>query len=73
MAFFNDLPGHLRKIYDEGLDEVLIFAIIFILVQFSGNDSDCGSIPGILPFIIIAVFLLLFSIAYRKTDEPAGF
>lgn len=72
MAFFNDLPGHLRKIYDEGLDEVLIFAIIFILVQFSGNDSDC-SIPGILPLIIIAAFLLLFSIAYRKTDEPAGF
>ena len=71
MAFFDDLPGHLRKMYDEGLDEVLIFAIIFILVLFSGNDSDSDGIPGTLPLIIIAVFLFLFSFVQRKTDEPS--
>jgi hypothetical protein len=71
MAFFDDLPEHLRKMYDEGLDEVLIFAIVFILVLFSGNDSDLGGVPGTLPLIIVAVFLLLFSFVNRKTDEPA--
>jgi hypothetical protein len=71
MAFFNDLPGHLRKMYDEGLDEVLIFAIVFIIVLFSGNDSDLGGMPGFLPLIIIAGFLLLFSVVCRTTDEQA--
>lgn len=66
MAFFDDLPGNLRKMYDEGLDEVLIFAIIFILVMFSGNDSDLGGIHGTLPLIIIAAFLLLFLFVCRE-------
>jgi hypothetical protein len=74
MAFFDDLPGHLRKIYDEGLDEVLIFAIVFIFVLFSGNDSDSSGMPGLLPLIIIAGFLLLFSVVCRTTtDEQAVF
>ncbi|MGI6668457.1 MAG: hypothetical protein ACOX4M_03220 [Acetivibrionales bacterium] len=72
MAFLDDLPVHLRKMYDEGLDEVLIFAIIFILALFFGNDSDLGGVPCTLPLVIIAVFLLLFLFVYRRTDEPAG-
>lgn len=72
MAFFDDLPVHLRKMYDEGLDEVLIFAIVFILVLFSGNDSDPGGIAGTVPLIIITTFLLLFLFINRNADEPAG-
>ena len=61
MAFLDDLPVHLRKMYDEGLDEVLIFAIIFILALFFGNARIDG-IPGTLPLIIIAVFFLFYSL-----------
>ncbi|NMA34993.1 MAG: hypothetical protein GX940_10690 [Clostridiaceae bacterium] len=71
MAVFNNLSGKLRMIFDEGLDEVLIFAIIFILVLLSEKGSGCGDNMGFVPLIIIAVFLLLFTNTCRA-DETAA-
>lgn len=69
MALFDNLPDKLRNIFDEGLDEVLIFSIIFIIILVSGNDSDCGDNLGILPILIIAAFLLLFAGIYRAEED----
>ncbi|HOQ07717.1 MAG TPA: hypothetical protein PK127_08215 [Clostridiales bacterium] len=71
MAVFDNLSGKLRTMFYEGLDEVLIFAIIFIFVILSGNGSDCESKMGFVPLIIIAVFLLLFA-GVCRTDETAA-
>lgn len=70
MAAYNNLSGKLRTVFDEGLDEVLIFAIIFIVVLLSGNESGCSSNMGFVPLIIIAVFLLIFTSVCRN-DETA--
>jgi len=71
MAVLDNLSGKLRTIFDEGLDEVLIFAIIFIFVLLSGSGSDCDSNMGFVPLIIIAVFLLLFA-GVCRTEETAA-
>lgn len=70
MAFLDNLPYTLRSMFDEGLDEILIFAFIFILVLLSKNDSGHEDNAGILPFIIIAAFLLLFAGICRTAESP---
>ncbi len=70
MALFDNLPGTLRNLFDEGLDEVLVFAIIFILILFSGNESDFGDNLGIVPVLIIAAFLLVFFGICRVEEQP---
>lgn len=70
MALFDNLPGTLRKMYDEGLDEVLIFAIIFIIILLSGGESDTGENLGIVPILIIGAFLLIFTGVCRVEEEP---
>lgn len=59
MALFDNLPAKLRSMYDEGLDEVLIFAIIFIIILISENDAEDKL--NIIPIVIIAAFLLVFA------------
>ena len=71
MAIFSDMPGKLRNMFDEGLDEVLIFAIIFILILLSGNETNSGDTMGILPILIIGAFLLLFLGTCRAEDGMA--
>lgn len=68
MAIFEHLPDTLRKMFDEGLDEVLIFAVIFIIIIISGIDSDSADSLGILPLVVIAIFLFLFVGLYRSED-----
>ncbi len=68
MTFFDDLPIKARSMFDEGLDEVLIFAIIFIFILLSGNETSSGDNMGLLPLLIIGAFLLLF-LAICRTDE----
>lgn len=69
MALFDNLPGTLRNMFDEGLDEVLIFAIIFVIILLSGNESDFGDHLGIVPVIIIGAFLLVFSGVCRVEEQ----
>jgi hypothetical protein len=69
MALFNNLPGTLRKMFDEGLDEVLIFAIIFIIIILSGSESDIGENLGIVPILIIGIFLLIFAGVCRVDSD----
>lgn len=68
MAIFEHLPDTLRRMFDEGLDEVLIFAVIFIIIIISGIDSDSADSLGILPLVVIAIFLFLFVGLYRSED-----
>jgi hypothetical protein len=68
MAIFSNMPNKLRSMFDEGLDEVLIFAIIFILILLSGDESGNCDNMGILPLIIIGAFLLLF-LGTCRTEE----
>lgn len=64
----------MRRMFDDGLDEILIFAFIFIFILLSGHentgfeDNTVGS--GILPLIIIGVFLLLFTSFGRTETDP---
>lgn len=69
MAIFSNMPSKLRSMFDEGLDEVLIFAIIFILILLSGNETGNCDNMGILPLVIIGGFLLLFLGVCRTEDE----
>lgn len=68
MAFSDNLSGVVRRIYDDGLDEVLVFAIIFIIILLTGKGSEEEDNPGIMPIVIIAVFLLIFYLTNR-TEE----
>lgn len=74
MSFLNNLPYIARHLFDDGLDEVLIFAVIFILILLSGRDFDSNceydDATGFLPLIIIAVFLLLFT-GFGRSEEAA--
>lgn len=73
MAFMENLSGILRSIFDDGLDEVLIFAFIFIFILLNGRETDnpdsIGDNMGALPLIIIAIFLLLFVTTYRAGED----
>ncbi len=68
MAFSDNLSEVVRKVYDEGLDEVLVFAIIFVIILISGKESDDGGNLGIVPIVVIAAFLLIFYLMYRTED-----
>lgn len=72
MAFMENIPDLLRSVFNDGLDEVLIFAVVFIFILFSGhetdNSSDFGDTMGIIPLLIIAAFLLLFA-GINRTEE----
>lgn len=68
MAIFSNIPGKLRSMFDEGLDEVLIFAIIFVVILLSGNETNSGDNMGILPLLIIGAFLILF-LGTSRTEE----
>jgi len=67
MADNNEFYRKLRLMFDEGLDEVLIFAIIFILILLS---EDKGDNLGIFPVVIIGAFLLIF-ITTCRTNEAS--
>ena len=72
MAFLENIPDVLRSVFNDGLDEVLIFAAVFIFILLSGHDTsnsgEYGDNMGILPLIIIAAFLLLFA-SLGRADE----
>jgi hypothetical protein len=68
MAKEGKLPELLRGVFDEGLDEVLIFAIIFIFVLFSGYGNSEEGCNSIIPIIIIVAFLILFAGVSRNND-----
>lgn len=65
MTFLENIPDTLRSVFDDGLDEVLIFTVIFAFILLSGHETNnLGEYDdniGILPLVIIAVFLLLFT------------
>jgi len=65
MAVDNELYEKLRIMFDEGLDEVLIFAIIFILILLSESNGDS---LGIIPVVIIGIFLLMFITTCRTSE-----
>jgi len=69
MAIFDNLPAKLRSMYDEGLDEVLIFAIIFIIVLISEKNLNTGDKFETIPILIIAAFLLVFANVCRVEEE----
>jgi ABC-type polysaccharide/polyol phosphate export permease len=68
MAILEHLPDTLRSMFDEGLDEIFIFAIIFIIIIIAGIESDSADNLGILPLVVIAIFLFLFVGLYRNED-----
>lgn len=74
MDFPENITNTMRRIFDDGLDEILIFAFIFIFILLTGHenngfeDNTIGS--GILPIIIIGVFLLLFTSFSRTETSP---
>ena len=75
MNFPENVTNTMRHVFDNGLDEILIFAIIFVFILLSGHenngieDNTVGS--GILPLIIIGAFLLLFTSFNRPEMTPA--
>ncbi len=71
MAKEGKLPELIRGVFDEGLDEVLIFSIIFIFILLSGYGNSENSEEGgssFIPIIIIAAFLILFAGITRNSD-----
>jgi hypothetical protein len=76
MSSRGNISDKIRGIFDDGLDEVLIFAIVFIFVLISGRDNNKGGSDdsaGILPLLITGAFLLVFAGYCRdgETHEPA--
>lgn len=69
MAKEGKLPELLRGVFDEGLDEVLIFSIIFIFILFSGYGNSEEGCSSFIPIIIIAAFLILFAGISRNNDN----
>jgi len=70
MAFIEHIPDTLRSVFDDGLDEVLIFAFVFIFLILSGKDKldESNESCGILPLIVIGIFLLIFA-SFADTRE----
>lgn len=74
MNFPEGITNTFRHIFDDGLDEILIFAFIFILILLTGSENngfenDTG-LFGILPLVVIGAFLLLYSGFGRTEDNP---
>ena len=66
MNFPGNILDRVSHLFDNDLDEILVFALIFIFIFFSGQSDDdfkdgIASDSGI-PVILIAVFLVLFLI-----------
>lgn len=76
MSIWDNIPYKLRSIFDDGLDEVLIFAVVFIFILITGHENKgFGEIEenaGILPLLVIAAFLLIFTSYCRSGDEQPG-
>lgn len=74
MNFTGNILDRVSHLYDDDLDEILVFALLFIFIFISGQ-ADNGSAGGIasesgIPLVLIAVFLILF-IIIGNTRETA--
>jgi hypothetical protein len=73
MAFWENVPHALRSVFDDGLDEVLIFAVVFIFILLSGHETNepggYEDNTGILPLLIIGAFLVLFAGLGRSEED----
>ncbi len=74
MNFTGNILDRVSHLYDDDLDEILVFALLFIFIFISGQ-TDNGSAGGIaseggIPLVLIAVFLVLF-IIIGNTRETA--
>ena len=72
MNFPENMTNTLTRLFDDGLDEVLIFAFIFIFVLLSGHDGNENNTVncGILPLIVIGAFLLLY-FGFGRTEAES--
>lgn len=66
MNFPGNIPDRVSHLFDDDLDEILVFALLFIFIFISGRSDD-DSTGGIasgsgIPVVLIAVFLVLFLI-----------
>jgi hypothetical protein len=66
MNFPGNILDRVSHLFDNDMDEILVFALIFIFIFISGQSDDdskggIASDSGI-PIILIAVFLVLFLI-----------
>jgi glycerol uptake facilitator-like aquaporin len=72
MSILENLPDKLRNIFNEGLDEVIIFAIVFIIILVSGHEDNNSGLfednGGLFPLLIIGAFLLLFT-GFSRSEE----
>lgn len=71
MNFPERFTNTMRFLFEDGLDEVLIFAFIFIFILLTGHENDeygNGVNGGIVPLILIGVFLLLYS-GFGRTEN----
>lgn len=71
MSFSESAANIMGRVFDNGLDEVLIFAFVFIFILLSGEGSDFDKDAGILPLVVIGVFLLLFS-SFGRLESDSG-
>ena len=66
MSFPGNILDRISHLFDDDLDEILVFALLFIFIFISGqsdDDSTGGKASGSeIPVILIAVFLVLFLI-----------
>jgi uncharacterized membrane protein len=74
MSFPDNILDRVSHIFDDDFDEILVFALLFIFLIFSGQPED-NSIGGIasgsgIPIVLIAIFLVLFLII-GNTREAA--
>jgi len=65
------IPDTLRSVFDDGLDEVLVFAFVFIFLLLSGKDKIDASKDscGIPPLIVMGIFILLFAILADTRED----
>jgi len=75
MDFPERITNTFRRIFDDGLDEILIFAFIFIFILLTGNEDkgfeNDTAISGILPLLVIGAFLLLY-FSFGRTENSPG-
>ena len=77
MSFPGNILGSVSHLFDDGIDDILIYALVFLFIFLSGQQRDdkCqnepdGSENGF-PIILIVIFLFifLFSGYKNKSDE----
>jgi hypothetical protein len=73
MNFPDSMTRTLKRMFDDGIDEVLVFVFVFIFILLAGQSGDGlenNTISGsFLPIILIGAFLLLFFGFGRSDDE----